>query len=208
MKLYSEPGHGTTVKVYLPRSMGRLEGEWITRPRPGLAAGGKPGELLLVVEDEQGVRRSSAEALRDLGYDVLEAEDGAHGVRLLDAHPGVKLLFTDVVMPDMNGRRLAEGARAGPAACAVHHRLHAQRHRAQRPTRLGRGLVAQTFHGASVGGESARCAGPPADRGHMTPCPPGAAGTAGAGAPPHQARMDITPPRPSLTRSAGEPARM
>lgn len=112
VKLYSEPGHGTTVKVYLPRSMGRLEGERATQPAAELAAGGKPGELLLVVEDEGGVRRFSAEALRDLGYDVLEAEDGAHGLRLLDTHPGVKLLFTDVVMPDMNGRRLAEEARA------------------------------------------------------------------------------------------------
>ena len=112
VKIYSEPGHGTTVKVYLPRSMGPLEGERAAQPAAGLAAGGKPGELLLVVEDEEGVRRFSAEALRDLGYDVLEAEDGAHGLRLLDAHPGVKLLFTDVVMPDMNGRRLAEEARA------------------------------------------------------------------------------------------------
>ena len=77
----------------------------------GIAAGGKPGELLLVVEDEEGVRRFSAEALRDLGYDVLEAEDGAHGLRLLDVHPGVKLLFTDVVMPGMNGVELGREIR-------------------------------------------------------------------------------------------------
>ena len=112
VKIHSEPGHGTTVKIYPPRSTARPEGERATQPPIRAGAGGKPGELLLVVEDEEGVRRFSAEALRDLGYDVLEAQDGAHGLRLLDAHPGVKLLFTDVVMPDMNGRRLAEEARA------------------------------------------------------------------------------------------------
>jgi CheY-like chemotaxis protein len=66
---------------------------------------------VLVVEDDEGVRRFTTEALRDLGYRVLEADGGAAALRLLDAHgAGVDLLFTDVVMPDTNGRRLADEA--------------------------------------------------------------------------------------------------
>ena len=67
---------------------------------------------MLVVEDEGGVRRFACEALRDLGYTVLEAASGRQALDLLAAHSEVALLFTDVVMPEMNGRELADRARS------------------------------------------------------------------------------------------------
>ena len=65
---------------------------------------------ILVVEDEEGVRRYSTDALRDLGYRVLEADSGEAALKIIDAEPDIAILFTDVVMPDMNGRQLAEAA--------------------------------------------------------------------------------------------------
>ena len=110
VKIYSEPGHGTTVKVYLARRDGAAAEEL---PAPVLAtalAAGDERDTVLVVEDEPGVRAFTTEALTELGYTVLAASDGAAALRLLDAHPEIDLLFTDVVMPDMNGRKLADAA--------------------------------------------------------------------------------------------------
>jgi PAS domain S-box-containing protein len=108
--IYSEPGEGTTVKVYLPRFTGAAAAD--EGGAPALAAiKGFSGELVLVVEDEPAVRSFSVDALLELGYSVLEAENGAEALRLLDRHPEVVLLFTDVIMPDQNGRKLAEEAR-------------------------------------------------------------------------------------------------
>jgi PAS domain S-box-containing protein len=112
VKIYSEPGHGTTVKVYLARLYGAAA-EDAPAPAPALAlAIGGERDTVLVVEDEPGVRAFTTEALSDLGYTVLAAHDGAAALRLLDAHPEIDLLFTDVVMPDMNGRKLADAALA------------------------------------------------------------------------------------------------
>ncbi|MDM0044264.1 PAS domain-containing protein [Variovorax dokdonensis] len=109
VKIYSEPGDGTTVKVYLPRLTGPSQDE-----DPALAEVQSPRgdgrELVLVVEDEPAVRQFSVAALGELGYRVLEADGAAAALKLLDAHPDIALLFTDVVMPEVNGRRLAEEA--------------------------------------------------------------------------------------------------
>ena len=108
VKIYSEPGQGTTVKLYLPRHLGEAGeavGAELTDP-----ALGDGHELVLVVEDEPAVRRFSAEALRELGYRVLEADGAAAALAILGARADVALLFTDVVMPDMNGRLLADRA--------------------------------------------------------------------------------------------------
>ena len=67
-------------------------------------------EIVLVVDDQDALRLLSVEALRELGYTVRHAESGAAALRVLDALPSLALLFTDIVMPDMNGRRLAEEA--------------------------------------------------------------------------------------------------
>ena len=72
---------------------------------------GRVGEIILVVEDEQRVRHFSVDALRELGYTALSAASGIDALRILDEHPSIALLFTDVVMPEMDGRRLADAAR-------------------------------------------------------------------------------------------------
>jgi CheY-like chemotaxis protein len=71
---------------------------------------GDAQEVILVVEDEPAVRQFSVDALTELGYRVLEADGAAAALRLLEAHPETALLFTDVVMPDVNGRKLADEA--------------------------------------------------------------------------------------------------
>jgi CheY-like chemotaxis protein len=79
---------------------------------PLAVAPGSPHETILVVEDDTDVRSYSCDTLRKLGYNVVEAKDGHAGLKLLDAHPHVKVLFTDVGLPgDMNGRQLADEAR-------------------------------------------------------------------------------------------------
>jgi CheY-like chemotaxis protein len=108
VKIYSEVGEGTTVKLYLPRYRGpehvpdeRLE----TRGLPL----GRSEEVVLVVEDDPDVRDYTVEMVSELGYSVLSAGDGASALRLLDSHREVALLFTDVGLPGgMNGRQLAE----------------------------------------------------------------------------------------------------
>ncbi len=110
VKLYSEAGQGTTVKVYLPRLLGAAGDRAQDNAAPGMPLG-EQQEVVLVVEDEPAVRQFSADALGELGYRVLEADGAAAALRLLDAHPEIALLFTDVVMPDVNGRKLADEAR-------------------------------------------------------------------------------------------------
>ncbi len=109
VKIYSEVGEGTTVKVYLPRLLGPHEDEAPAETRPDPLRGDSR-ELVLVVEDEPAVRQLSVDALVELGYRVLEADGAAAALRLIDAHPDIDLLFTDVVMPEVNGRKLADEA--------------------------------------------------------------------------------------------------
>ncbi|MCX7305854.1 MAG: CHASE3 domain-containing protein [Hyphomicrobiales bacterium] len=109
LKIYSEPGEGTTVKIYLKRHFGEEEQPAVTVvPDPDK----RPTETVLVVEDDPRVRAGTVDALRELGYMVIHAGDGAEALRRLDGHPEVTLLFTDIVMPVMNGRKLAEEARS------------------------------------------------------------------------------------------------
>jgi len=110
VKIYSEPGAGTTVKIYLPRFFGSEESLPAATALHGPVQAGSPQEIILVVEDEERVRQFTVEALRELGYTVLHADGGAAALRLLDSHPEVRLLMTDIIMPDMNGRALADEA--------------------------------------------------------------------------------------------------
>lgn len=109
VKIYSEVGHGTTIKVYLPRTLGSETPATVRRTATSVR-GGAPGEIILVVEDEERVRNFSTEALRELGYTVLHANGGPAALALIDAGQDVTLLFTDVVMPEMTGRELVDEA--------------------------------------------------------------------------------------------------
>jgi two-component system NtrC family sensor kinase len=104
VKIYSEPGEGTTIKLYLPRRDGD---EAATSADDSESSDRGGGETILVVEDDDGVRQYAAEILRDLNYQVIEAKDSASALRLLDADKKFDLLLTDVVLPGKNGRELA-----------------------------------------------------------------------------------------------------
>jgi signal transduction histidine kinase len=108
IKVYSEPGAGTTVKIYLPRLAG--EARDIKRIAIEPMRTGERSEIILVVEDDVLMRRLAADALHELGYTVFESEGAADALATLDRVADVKLLFTDVVMPDVNGKKLADAA--------------------------------------------------------------------------------------------------
>jgi signal transduction histidine kinase/CheY-like chemotaxis protein len=108
VKIYSEPNHGTTVKIYLPRFKGIAE-ELLPVPVEE-ARTGQRHEVVLVVEDEERMLQLSCDAFKELGYTVLHAAGPIAALKVIDAHPEITLLFTDVVMPEMNGRQLAREA--------------------------------------------------------------------------------------------------
>ena len=111
VKIYSELGEGTTIKLYLPRDRASVAEEVPTLSVQSPHALG--AECILVVEDDEMLRGHATEILRELGYRVVEAENGAVALRALARNPEIRLLFTDVVMPGgMNGRQLADQARA------------------------------------------------------------------------------------------------
>jgi len=106
----SAPGTGTTVRLYFPRHRGDAPPEAEHIAGETAPPRGSPGEVVLVVEDEDEVRRTTVEALRELGYGVREARDGVEALAILSSDPAITLLFTDVVMPGLDGRALAERA--------------------------------------------------------------------------------------------------
>ncbi len=111
VKIYSEVGTGTTIKIYLPRWIGEQpQFESVSTPIPE----GATEETVLVVEDDDDVRAHSVETLRELGYRVIEAHDGPSAIRLLERPTRVDLLFTDVVLPGG-----MTGAQVAAQACAV-----------------------------------------------------------------------------------------
>lgn len=109
IKIYTEPGQGTTIKVYL-----RREFDALTERRDDPAKFdrtlplGSPAEIILVVEDDPAVRQTTVNALRELGYTVNEVSSGAAAIQFLEKQPNISLVFTDVVMPGLSGRQLAE----------------------------------------------------------------------------------------------------
>jgi len=104
--VYSEPGQGTAFKIYLPRVS---EAPEPTRPSPAPAAPPRGSETLLLVEDDEMVRHLTSRMLRNRGYTVLAASDGTDALRQLESNPRrIDLLITDVVMPRMSGREVAQ----------------------------------------------------------------------------------------------------
>jgi signal transduction histidine kinase/ActR/RegA family two-component response regulator len=110
VRIESSVGEGTNVEMYLPRHLGQAAEDDV-----GASAGGGhhdgTGQAVLVVEDELIVRRLVVEVLEDVGYRVLEAEDGPSGLAILESNEGIDLLVSDVGLPGLNGRQLADRAR-------------------------------------------------------------------------------------------------
>jgi signal transduction histidine kinase/ActR/RegA family two-component response regulator len=110
VRIYSEIGQGTVVKLYLPRRIGADDAPDADSNAHGSAVNGE-GETVLVVEDHEDLRAYSAGAVREMGYRVFEAADAKAALAILDTGVSIDLLFTDVVLPGgMNGRQLADAA--------------------------------------------------------------------------------------------------
>jgi PAS domain S-box-containing protein len=110
IEFFSQPGQGTTFTIYLPRHMGHA----VLGQEQGMAAGDKSGrETILLVEDEPVILKVTKARLEKLGYTILAASTAGDALRLARIHAGaIRLLLTDVVMPDMNGRNLAKEVKA------------------------------------------------------------------------------------------------
>jgi CheY-like chemotaxis protein len=104
--IYSEPGTGTTVRIYLPRR--RVLEEVAALVGRGEVLRARGGERILVVEDNEAVRDYTARTLESLGYDVLEVEGAVAALEVIESRQHVDLVFIDVGLPGMNGRELAE----------------------------------------------------------------------------------------------------
>ncbi len=111
VRITSETGQGTTVKIFLPRYLGEIEPQDLSATN-ALAARSKAHETVLVVEDESVVRDLIVEMLEEQGYRVLQAEDGPQGLAILQTGQTIDLLLTDVGLPGLNGRQLADAFRA------------------------------------------------------------------------------------------------
>ena len=108
IKIYSEEGHGTTVKIYLPRATG-LAHTAVELQASSQIEGGT--EVVLVVEDDALVRRYVVTQIESLGYSTLEASNAAEALKVIGNTATINLLFTDVIMPGpMNGRQLVDEA--------------------------------------------------------------------------------------------------
>jgi two-component system, cell cycle sensor histidine kinase and response regulator CckA len=115
--VYSEPGHGTVFKVYLPPALSGVPRRPPVDDSEDLRRG---WETVLLVEDEDAVRALAREVLRRHGYTVLEARHGVDALRVAERHPDpIHLMITDVVMPHMSGRDLAERLGAAREAMKV-----------------------------------------------------------------------------------------
>jgi PAS domain S-box-containing protein len=107
IKIYSEVGHGTTIKLYLPRAPGELQAQQDVAVQP-IESG---SETILVVEDDALVRNYVVAQLKSLGYEVLTAANAAEALKIIKREKTLDLLFTDVIMPGgMNGRQLSDAA--------------------------------------------------------------------------------------------------
>ena len=109
VRIYSEIGQGTTVKIYLPRDTSVVTLMPTVEDRFDIVPGDQK-ELILIVDDEPAVRQFSADAFAELGYGVIDAESASVALQLIASHPEIALLFTDIVMPDINGRQLVDAA--------------------------------------------------------------------------------------------------
>jgi two-component system cell cycle sensor histidine kinase/response regulator CckA len=105
--VYSEPQKGSVFKVYLPKAGTALEADLVLQQTPAIPQGGS--ETIMVIEDEDVVRHLATRGLRDHGYTVIQAKNGAEALQYIREHPDqVDLVISDVVMPEMGGRELGQ----------------------------------------------------------------------------------------------------
>jgi CheY-like chemotaxis protein len=108
IKIYSEEGHGTTIRIYLPRSSGLGQTATEALIAPTIQRG---HEVVLIVEDDPLVRQYVITQIQSLGYSTLDAANATEALDIIDNEPTIDLLFTDVIMPGpMNGRHLVDEA--------------------------------------------------------------------------------------------------
>jgi two-component system NtrC family sensor kinase len=114
IKIFSEPGQGSSIKLYFPRLANNSDlPAWqpVEIEETKGVDTGDLGDTILLVEDDEEVNRFASEVLREEGYNVIATHDARSALRLLDANPGIKLLFTDIILPGgMNGRQLSDEA--------------------------------------------------------------------------------------------------
>ncbi len=112
IQIYSEADQGTSIKMYFPRLANEAAfPAWEQTAAPALPPSGEHHECILLVEDDDDVRRFAVDALKDIGYRVEQADTGAKALEILKTTPEIALLFTDVILPGgMNGRELANEA--------------------------------------------------------------------------------------------------
>lgn len=109
VSVYSEPGHGTTFRLFIPAAGGADEGAAAVAEKPVSASGSRHNATLLVVEDDDGVRDIAVSKLADVGYRILEACNGPAGLQTFVDHPEIELVFSDVIMPGgMTGPEMME----------------------------------------------------------------------------------------------------
>jgi CheY-like chemotaxis protein len=106
--IYSEPGHGTTVRLYVPRAGSGVSSDAVVAPPE--APESVHGTTILVVEDKAEVREVVIRQLTELGYRALDADSGAAALAIIEADHPIDVLFTDIIMPGMTGVELAEEA--------------------------------------------------------------------------------------------------
>jgi CheY-like chemotaxis protein len=110
VKIESAPNRGTRVNVYLPRSEAAVQLAAVASEAERADISGRDRTILLV-EDDAGVRAVTAAMLKELQFTVIEADNGSHALDIVDRQPDIDLLFTDIVMPGMNGFELGRLAR-------------------------------------------------------------------------------------------------
>jgi CheY-like chemotaxis protein len=111
VRIYSEVGKGTTMRIFLPRHAGEEDAESLPAQLTE-APRAQAGETVLIVDDDEAVRMLVTEVLQELGYGAIEAADGTSGLNVLQSNARIDLLITDVGLPGgMNGRQIADAAR-------------------------------------------------------------------------------------------------
>ncbi len=145
VKIYSEEGHGTSVKIYLPRATGLQQTAAEALVSTDIEGG---DETVLVVEDDTLVRRYVMTQIESLGYTTLEAANASDALRIIDDVPAIDLLFTDVIMPGIDerppARRRSAEAAAGPQD-PVHFGIYRERHRPSWPPGFRRAAAGKTL---------------------------------------------------------------